>query len=200
MKKIIIAICGPSASGKDYLAKVLIDNDVFPGANKIVRDTTRPKRDGEVDGVDYNFIDSNLEFLRNACDNAYFEYSKYRGWYYGAKKVDIKDGINIGVFDYKSLEKLANIREYTIVPIYCKCGLKLRLRRSVKRENKFKFEYIRRAVSDFRDYLKFKRLLPRFVNYKVLDTEHLMMKECQEVVKIFMDYMVISNEDGYNGS
>ena len=57
MAKILIPIIGKSASGKDTALKQLYkefkkDYDV----SVIVSDTTRPPRDGERNGIDYNFI------------------------------------------------------------------------------------------------------------------------------------------------
>lgn len=187
-KKIIIAICGPSASGKDYLARVLCDNKTLGDVNKIVRDTTRPMRDGEEDGREYNFM-SPQAFLENARNKKYIEYSKYRGWHYGASKDVVKEGINIGVFDYQGLEKLIYKGEYFVIPVYCKCSFKLRIKRSYNRERKFKFEYLRRAISDLRDYFKFKHtLLGLFPFYKILDCDNLYFKEQEAVIKIFVDF------------
>ena len=51
----ILAIIGQAGSGKDTLMKkVLAIND---NLHEIVSFTTRPPREGEVDGVNYHFID-----------------------------------------------------------------------------------------------------------------------------------------------
>lgn len=49
----IITVSGPSLSGKTELSKTL-HNDF--GFNAVVSVTTRPRREQEVDGVDYHFI------------------------------------------------------------------------------------------------------------------------------------------------
>ena len=51
-KIVVIALFGKSGAGKDYLIKTLPPNEY----HKIIPTTTRPKRDYEVNGVDYNFI------------------------------------------------------------------------------------------------------------------------------------------------
>ena len=53
----IIILCGQSGSGKDTIATKLINNHFY----RVITNTTRPPRNGEVDGVDYNFI-TDLDF------------------------------------------------------------------------------------------------------------------------------------------
>ena len=55
----MIVIVGESASGKSTVEKIL--NEKY-GMRKVVSYTTRPPRDTEVNGVDYNFISMN-DFL-----------------------------------------------------------------------------------------------------------------------------------------
>ena len=71
MNKIkLIAIIGRSASGKDYLFRHTLKNN--PDLNPVIHYTTRPRRDGEVDGRDYFFV-AESEFQRKE-DN--YEFSK----------------------------------------------------------------------------------------------------------------------------
>ena len=51
----VLYLIGPSNSGKDYFKNLMIKNFGFV---PIVPFTTRPKREGEVDGVDYYFFDN----------------------------------------------------------------------------------------------------------------------------------------------
>ena len=48
----LLIICGKMCSGKDTIVKRLINK----GFKKVVTYTTRPKKRGEVDGVDYHYI------------------------------------------------------------------------------------------------------------------------------------------------
>ena len=72
-------IVGKSASGKDYLKKLYEKNVWYSYA---VPYTTRPKRDNEKNGVDYNFVTPE-EFTRMLKDNKFICHSVYNDWYYG---------------------------------------------------------------------------------------------------------------------
>ena len=54
----IFCLMGKSSSGKDTIFKEL-NEDKELNLKPIVSYTTRPKRSGECDGVDYNFIEYN---------------------------------------------------------------------------------------------------------------------------------------------
>lgn len=56
----VLFICGKGGSGKDTLLQSIVKDTGF---KRVVLYTTRPKRFGEIDGVDYNFL-SNLEFFK----------------------------------------------------------------------------------------------------------------------------------------
>ena len=63
-KPIIVAICGPAASGKDTLARELftyMKMENIP-AHLLISDTTRPMRSKEENGIDYFFRDEK-EFI-----------------------------------------------------------------------------------------------------------------------------------------
>lgn len=61
-----IILCGPTLSGKDTLKNKLTKKYAIRGA---VSDTTRPMRPGEVNGKDYNFIDTPRFLDLEASDN-----------------------------------------------------------------------------------------------------------------------------------
>lgn len=83
----------PSGAGKTSLVKALVDSTVDIKVS--VSHTTRPKRDGEVDGVDYHFtgVDS---FKRMIDDDAFLEHADVFGNFYGTSRSAILDRIAMG--------------------------------------------------------------------------------------------------------
>lgn len=91
-------LIGKTASGKDTICKKLVDK----GFNKITTFTTRPKRNGEIDGYTYHFV-TDEEFHEKISNGFFLEYKKYTVvdgsvWYYGSPKEEFysdKDSIII---------------------------------------------------------------------------------------------------------
>ena len=86
----MIALVGKTATGKTSICEELIKL----GKNKIVTTTTRPMREGEVEGIDYNFVsDEKFEQMRN--NNEFVETTKYNTvyglWKYGTPFSSLRD-------------------------------------------------------------------------------------------------------------
>jgi guanylate kinase len=66
--KHLLIVCGPSGAGKTTLARNLMQ--LRPNVVESVSHTTRPMREGEVDGVDYHFVDrsewGSIDFIEQA--------------------------------------------------------------------------------------------------------------------------------------
>ena len=61
----LFVVTGASGTGKTTLVKAALD--IVPGLGWSTSVTTRPPRTGEVDGVDYHFVDSaRFESMREA--------------------------------------------------------------------------------------------------------------------------------------
>ncbi len=78
----MLVMIGASASGKTEIAKILIKKYGF---SKLVTYTTRPMRDGEIDGVDYHFI-SLEEFDKKKKKREFLESAQYNNTFYGSPK------------------------------------------------------------------------------------------------------------------
>ena len=73
-----IILVGRAASGKDHIRKKFEAR----GFRYAVSYTTRPPREGEVDGVDYIFI-SQEEAQEMIKNDDFYEYVEFNGWIYG---------------------------------------------------------------------------------------------------------------------
>lgn len=139
----IIALVGCSASGKDTLLKELVSRYRYI---PIISTTSRPKRKGEKEGVEYHFL-TKEQVEEELKQNKFAEYRCYKvasgeEWLYGIRKQDIKlddDNIYVMIVD---VDGLIAIRNYVnsagykkvLTGIYIDCSGYIRLRRSLERE------------------------------------------------------------------
>jgi len=90
-QKKIIVLEGPSGVGKDTIIRELIKQN--PNIEKIVSYTTRSMRSCDVDGVTYNFTDTDT-FLKKLKTGDIFEHTTRHGTYRGMSKTLINKIIN----------------------------------------------------------------------------------------------------------
>lgn len=76
-----IILVARAASGKDFLRNKFIDRGFIPSISM----TTRPPRDGEINGKDYIFI-SREDANRMIQNDEFYEYVEFNGWLYGTTK------------------------------------------------------------------------------------------------------------------
>lgn len=90
---LLFIVSAPSGAGKTTLVERLVQ--VLPNLRMSRSYTSRPARDGEHDGVDYNFI-SRTEFERRikACD--FLEWADVFGNLYGTGAADVDKMLNAG--------------------------------------------------------------------------------------------------------
>ncbi len=89
----LVVLSGPSGVGKDTLLKRLKERGhdfAF-----VVTMTTRPKREGEVEGVDYLFVNKST-FADMMQDDELLEHSLVYGDYKGIPKQQVRDAIRSG--------------------------------------------------------------------------------------------------------
>lgn len=83
---LLIVLTGPSASGKDLVMTELLK--MLPSLSRVITTTTRHKRSGEKNGVDYYFI-SKDQFEKKIKKGEFIEYVQYAGSDYGTTKKEI---------------------------------------------------------------------------------------------------------------
>jgi guanylate kinase len=89
-RNLVIVISGPSGVGKDAtIARIKQSGIKF---HHVTTATTRGKRPGETDGVDYFFI-SRDEFGERISKDEFLEYAEVYGNYYGVPKSEVRRGL-----------------------------------------------------------------------------------------------------------
>ena len=138
----MIVLTGESASGKSSIERYLVDNYGF---KKVVSYTTRPPRDGEVDGVDYHFVSEEF-FLMLKKEGFFAETAVYRDWYYGTAKKDCTDD-KIAVLTPHGLRQVSKIDGINVISFYINVPRRDRLIKILQRGDNIEEAY-RRNLSD----------------------------------------------------
>ena len=91
---LLVVISGPSGVGKGTVRKALFN---MPKHNLVysVSMTTREKREGEVDGVDYYFV-SKEEFMKRRKEGKFLETAEFVGNYYGTPLDKVNEQLDAG--------------------------------------------------------------------------------------------------------
>lgn len=157
-KNKIFILSGFSGSGKDtVLNELLIQN---PKLHPVISFTSRPVRDGEKDGREYNFI-SKVQFLKAIDDGQMLEYRTYDidfngkkdTWYYGVSKKSIsKDESQLVILDIKGVRALKNLYGDDVVSIFLHAEDNERELRAKKRGNFDETEWNRRLKDDRKQF------------------------------------------------
>lgn len=95
----ILVLSGPSGAGKSSLIAKIIDH-IGPTYFSIST-TTRPMREGEINGVHYHFV-TEKEFKEDVEQEMFLEYAVVHGNYYGTSLGPVKKALKEGklvIFD-----------------------------------------------------------------------------------------------------
>jgi len=145
-----IIIVGAGGSGKDHLRQRFIDRGYKPSISY----TTRPPRDGEIEGVDYYFINEGA-FKYAIKQGEFFEFREFNSWYYGTSNVAFKSA-NLFIMTPPSIHKLSKeIRETSFI-IYLDIPEHIRIKRLSDRKDADSVK--RRVIAD-------KEMFDWFVDY-----------------------------------
>lgn len=89
----LVLYTGSSGVGKGTILDELKKRD--PNIKVSISNTTRNKRNGEIDGVHYNFV-TREQFEKLIKENGYLEYAEYCDNYYGTPKKAVEDMLDDG--------------------------------------------------------------------------------------------------------
>ena len=127
----MIILCGASASGKTVTA---LELQKKYGLSKAITTTTREKRVGETDGVEYFFI-TKEEFQKRLAENKFVESSLYNGNYYGCGIDQVADD-KVVVLDPNGLHSFKKLKNKNIVTFLLIADEETRRERMVSRGDK----------------------------------------------------------------
>lgn len=114
----MIEIVGKNGAGKSYLANKLYNL----GFERSIGYTTRPMRNGEIDGIDYYFI-SKEQFEKLIKNNEFVDYKFRNDFYYGISKNKISNNTILVSGDSKKIESMTG---YKIIKLYIYCDFLIR--------------------------------------------------------------------------
>ena len=114
----VVALFGESGSGKDTIQNAIVS--ACADMNKIISCTTRPKRDYEIDGKDYFFLD-NFQFAQKVLDGSMLEATSFRAWMYGTP-LDSLDKDDEAI---KQFKKVVCIEKNNSNSFFCLCCVRL---------------------------------------------------------------------------
>jgi guanylate kinase len=146
----LFLIVGPSGSGKGTVIEEL--KSFYPAFVYPVSYTTREMREGEEDGVVYNFV-SKEEFERMIADDELLEYAVvHSNNYYGTSKKDLLDPLRGGavvvrevdIQGFHSIQKL--VPKENLVSIFMHVGDLDELRTRILRRGELSDEELQRRL------------------------------------------------------
>jgi len=117
---LMLVLSSPSGAGKTTISRGLLQAD--DNLVMSVSVTTRPKRPGEQDGVDYRFIDP-LEFSLMINRQELLEHAKVFDHYYGTPAADVEANLAAGRdvlfdIDWQGTQQLAQRARDDLVSVF----------------------------------------------------------------------------------
>ena len=147
IKRIVLA--GHAASGKDHARKVLESIGLEYGISY----TTRPPRDGEVNGKDYHFLTKN-QFERMIHKDKWYEYVTFNNWYYGTSNEQFHGGCQVFIMTPHGISLIKPEDRSETLIIFFNIPESIRRERLIGR-NDNSDSIDRRMEADTKDFSKF---------------------------------------------
>jgi len=117
---LLFVLSSPSGAGKSTISRKLLADD--PGLTMSVSATTRPMRPGEVDGVDYHFVDL-ATFRQMVADNEFLEWAHVFDHRYGTPRKPVDGMLEAGHdvlfdIDWQGAQQLHQIAGGDVVRVF----------------------------------------------------------------------------------
>ena len=117
---LMLVLSSPSGAGKTTIARRLLAEDARLELS--VSATTRQRRPGEVEGIDYHFV-TKFDFQMMINDRALLEYAKVFDNYYGTPSAPVMNSLAKGRdmlfdIDWQGTQQLADARQEDLVSIF----------------------------------------------------------------------------------
>lgn len=91
---VLLVLSGPAGAGKSTILRAAVAAD--PGLRFSVSCTTRPPREGEIDGVEYHFL-SDAQFAAKAKAGEFLEHAGVHKWRYGTLRASVVGLLEKGI-------------------------------------------------------------------------------------------------------
>lgn len=155
----MVSLSGVSCSGKSSVLKEMTKL----GYDPIVSYTTRPTREGEVDGIDYHFCNNELfEDLKNNdffAETTSYQIDSDKVWHYGTAKKDLSPN-KIAILNPEGLKSLKqdknlNIVSFLLLTSDANIWNRLRIRGDNSREANRRMEADKNDFANINFYIDF---------------------------------------------
>lgn len=185
----MILLVGKSATGKDTIRQQL--NNL--GFSSVVTYTTRPMRDGEIDGVTYHFVTASkfraLDLMGHFVETTSYNVATGETWYYGSALEDLKDG-SVMIVNPEGLKVIKNMLGNKAVSFLITAKDEVIKNRQLKRGDNLK-EAERRLEADNRDF----RNIEEYIDFSLRSDMGL---EPSELAQLILRIYVGTREETVN--
>lgn len=180
----MIILTGKSCSGKNAIQEELIKDGKY---KRVVTYTTRPMREGEVNGVTYHFI-SSYEFFKKQSEGFFAEVTYYdvangERWYYGTSSECFQDDNGVLIMNPDGLRAIEAHPLLDYTTFYIKCDNKTLKQRLKKRGDNVK-EAKRRFKADKRDF----KYIEYWCDYIVINNDSKNIKDVADTIRTVYEY------------
>ena len=136
-KGLLILISAPSGAGKTSLVNEIIDRDDL--LIKSVSHTTRAKRPGEEESIDY-FFTTESEFNQMVSNNDFIEHAEVFGNFYGTSKNYVEENLDSGFdvileIDWQGAQQIQSVKR-EVVSIFIAPPTKQELENRLRKRGK----------------------------------------------------------------